>query len=112
MDKNILENIGRTTETISHANDGIINIIMKELNSLKDRINKGGELSGATSLLLSINEKLKKIKSSSEKDLVLNQQNKKTILNEVNDINTFFNDYLNPKIKEGSHQIDIIKFVE
>jgi len=109
MDK--IQNIGKATEAISHINDKLIDSLMIELNSLRDNVNKGSNLSDVSSKLLLINKKLQELKNSYESTSITNQENKRLILNQIDYIsNSFFDSNLDPKIDEDN--LEKIKFVE
>jgi len=109
MDK--IQNIGKATEAISHINDKLIDSLMIELSSLRDKVNKGSNLSDVSSRLLLINKKLEELKNSYESTSVTNQENKRLILNQIDYIsNSFFDSDLDPKI--GEDNLEKIKFVE
>jgi hypothetical protein len=109
MDK--IQNIGKATEAISHVNDKLIDSLMVELNSLRDKVNKGSNLSDVSSRLTLINNKLEELKNSYESTSVINQDNKRLILNQIDHIsNSFFDSNLDPKI--GEDNLEKIKFVE
>jgi hypothetical protein len=109
MDK--IQNIGKATEAISHINDKLIDSLMIELNSLRDKVNEGSNLSDVSSKLLLINKKLEELKNSYESTSITNQENKRLILNQIDYIsNSFFDRDLDPKI--GEDNLEKIKFVE
>jgi hypothetical protein len=118
MDK--IQYIGKATEAISHINDKLIDSLMIELNLLRDKVNKGSNLSDVSSKLLLINKKLEELKNSYESTSITNQQNKRLILNQIDDIsNSFFYHNLDPKTGEdnlypkiGEDNLEKIKFVE
>jgi len=106
-----IKNIGKATEAISHINDKLIDSLMIELKSLRDKVNKGSNLSDVSSELLLINKKLEELKKSYETTSVNNQENKRLILNQIENIsNSFFDSNLDPKI--GEDNLEKIKFVE
>ena len=106
-----IQNIGKATEAISHINDKLIDSLMVELNSLRDKVNKGSNLSDVSSRLTLINNKLEELKNSYESTSVINQDNKRLILNQIDHIsNSFFDSNLDPKI--GEDNLEKIKFVE
>ncbi len=92
-------------------NDQIFNAIVQELDFLKKNINLGADISNAESKLNYINKKLIELKKNYESNLVINNENKRQILNEVENIGeTFFTSNLQPKINESN--FEKIKFVE
>ena len=106
-----IQNIGKATEAISHINDKLIDSLMIELNSLRDKVNKGSNLSDVSSRLTELNRKLEELKKSYESTSVNNQENKRLILNQIDYIsNSFFDSNLDPKI--GEDNLEKIKFVE
>ena len=106
-----IQYIGKATEAISHINDKLIDSLMIELNSLRDKVNKGSNLSDVSSILTLINNKLEELKKSYESTSVNNQGNYRLILNQIDYINnSFFDSNLDPKI--GEDNLEKIKFVE
>lgn len=108
---NNIQNISKATEAISHINDKLLHSLMIELNSLRDKVNEGSNLSDVSSRLTLINNKLKELKKSYESTSVYNQENKRLIINQIDYIsNSFFDSNLDPKI--GEDNLEKIKFVE
>lgn len=108
---NTITTITNDKDRLNEANNKLIETLLADLGELQTQVQSGAHLDDVTGKFILLQERLNELKTSYTKQDALNQENKRLILNQVDEINnSFFHDNLAPKISEDN--IEKIQFVE